>query len=71
MSPQTRLLLHFKYTRVSIVRQSFEHDVDSSANRSGKKLAQLEPTWLAYSIGYIRARGGVNSAVNTIDLVYI
>jgi len=32
------------------VRQSFERDVGASASRSGKELAQLKPTWLAYRI---------------------
>ena len=61
-----------KYARVSfpVARQSFQHDVDASAIRSGRKLAQLEPTWLAYSLGPIGACG-LNPGVNAIDLQYI
>jgi len=51
VSTQTRLLLHFKYARVSssasVIRARCGH---ISYSRSGNKLAQLMPTWLAYRI---------------------
>ena len=61
MSTQTRIFTS-SIQEFPVVRQSFDHGVDASANRSGKTLAQLKPMRLAYRI-CVRTMGVVECIV--------